>query len=325
MDYCNDVDSTTWECARSIFLGILSSVTWLLSLIALYTVIQAHLRRKTFQLNVMMLLLTTIQVTLDWIELLGKRESRLQLMSITLRVLQTNLACLAYSTFILENRNLISRFKFVIFPGFFISFIFTLVIFILSCLEEDGLGCEHPFWLILSSFQLFLSVLFVCIGCIATREVNHALLIADVHYSQQKEEISKKRRDLWLLMTIFLLASLSQVIGDAWRQSLYQNGSSCRVHETHLEEFVRVLLFMLSFDLPAWGVLFIFYYLPRHSFDASFDVELPAVQLMEWEELSRLDGNNDEESLNRDNKGQGFNNAFELHQSGTYHGHLTLT
>jgi len=237
-----------------------------------------------FALNLAMLLLTIIQTCLDWIDLLIKRESRLQLLSITMRSLQTNLACTAYASFILENRRASKwSFWFYVFPGSFISFTTTLVIFIIACFEDD-LECEHPLWLVMTVFQLLVSIVFAFIGLAAAREAS-VHYVGDRHQFYVPNEVATKRRALWLLMATFLVAAVAQVIGDAWRMDLARSGESCRYHASHGEEFLRVILYILSFDLPAWGVLLVFFYLPRHSFDAGNDVELPNISLLQWQDI----------------------------------------
>lgn len=295
MDYCHDPEASTWECARSIFLGVVALVTCLISLVAFERVLRAHLRRKAFALNLVMISLTILQTSLDFVDLIIKRESRLQLLSITLRSLQTNVAYTAYTSFILENRRASSRaFWCSILPLTCLS-IATLVLFILACLEDE-VACEHPLWLVMSVFQVTISLAFFATGLMASREAR------DQAHPQQhyfvSNEMASKTQALWLLMGTFLIASIAQLTGDAWRLDLARNGESCRYHDSHGEEFFRVVLFVMSFDVPAWGVLLVFFYLPRHSFDAAFDVELPSVQLLQWEDTGRRgssDNDDDEE------------------------------
>jgi hypothetical protein len=304
MEYCTDTSSSTWECARAITLGIISAVTFLLAAVAVHRVIKAQIRKRTFGLNLIMLIMCLIQSNLDWIELLGKREARIQLMSMTLRSLETNVACSAYATFILENRNApVTAFWLFVFPFSSLALAVTLIIFVFACLEPE-VSCEHPLWLAMGAIQLAVSLIFVVVGLLASKEVNHLLASSAV-----TSELMKKRRDLWLLMAAFFIASLAQVIGDAWRQDLYQKGNSCRHHETHLEEAIRTVLFVISFDLPVWGILIVFYYLQRHSFNPNYEVEVPSVQLLRWEDIRDADGeqgigdiDEDEESLSGDDE-----------------------
>lgn len=288
----NCASSTAWECARSIFSGVLSIITSLLCGFALFRVVKTHRFRKSFQLNIIMLFLTFMQTLIDSIELLGKRESRLQLTSITIRCCQTILVCSAYATFIVEKRGQFDKFRKVIVASSVISGIFVFVTFVLAWLQINDLTCEHPLWLLIGAFQFVLSIVFFLVGILATREMND-LLKAYTNSASLTSEYAhyrKSQRELWILIVFFLIASSSQVAGDAWRQVLYQNGGFCEGHETHVEEFFRSVLFVLSFDFPAWGTLIVFYYLPRFNFDPSFDIELPDVQLLEQCDSEELFG-----------------------------------
>jgi hypothetical protein len=214
----------------------------------------------------------------------------LRFASMFLRGIQTNVLCAAYASFVLQSHGRDER---RMWPISMFLIVEILVVFIVACVDDSDLSCGHPFWLLMSVSQLVVTLVFVTFGTLAFREVSklEASLTASSSEVDGTQRVNihttnLKKREIWVLMTVFLLASMSDVVGDCWRFIVESGGINCRYHDTNGEEFVRTVLDILAFTAPIFAILFVFYYQDvnaRYSVHPSEEVDFDAngVELQE--------------------------------------------
>ncbi|CAK9097228.1 Hypothetical protein SCF082_LOCUS45616 [Durusdinium trenchii] len=256
-----------WECIRSVMLGLASLCVLSVSMYATVKIGVVFARTRWYGLNLLMLTLGTAQCLLTTVKYIVMRTQRLTFSAAYFRGLQTLLACANYAKAAADAGKDSEVFSNYYFPLLGLLVIYLSIVYLVAMARKEHV-CFHPNFLVMSVSQLLIVCLFTIPGLAVMRKLTGALesrnVYADLLHESQSEVI-QQRTGLRALLLVNAVAAVAQVLLD----SQHSNPDMCIVFESGFEELCRIVIKILSYDVPVLATVYVYYWLPRSLFESS--------------------------------------------------------
>lgn len=266
-----------WDCFRGVTLGLFNVFAFLFCSYASVRIGRVCYRtRGWFALNLLMLLLASLQCLLTAVKYTVVKEQRLAFAAAYFRGLQSLLTCLFYGRAAADALNKSAHYFRCLLPLLAVLALYLTILFIVA-LTLESIPCYHPNWLLMSGSQMFITVMFAISGVFVMRDLYYAPAnVVRREYIDgvdgEQFEVKLRRKAVKVLLVFNALGATVQLVLDVWLQQKYSNGLDCRVLDTPTEEIARLIMKLFSYDVPVVVTIYVFYLLPRRQFDTGMDL-----------------------------------------------------
>lgn len=268
-----------WDCFRGVTLGLFNLGAFVYCAYASSRIARMCYRtRGWYALNLLMLMLASVQCLLTGVKYTFVKEQRLSFAAAYLRGLQSLLTCLFYGRAAAETLGSKRAYYRWLVPLLAILTLYLSILFLVA-LSLDEIPCHHTTWLLMSGSQMFITVVFAISGIFVMRDLYYApgsIIRRDYTEAIDGEqfEVKLQRTALKVLLFFNALGATLQLVLDSWLQHKFRVTGECHFLDTPEEELLRLTLKLFSYDVPVIATIYVFYYLPRRQFDTELEVTL---------------------------------------------------
>jgi len=150
------------------------------------------------------------------------------------------------------------------------------------CGDSDG----PLVWFMMSISAVVTTISLLVVGSVMIVQINRAANTAAQYtelVSGGQHQLTMRRKQLYTLLVVNAVGSVVQMSYGAYVQSRSagdgagSQGSDCHPAGTSGEaetEMIKLLFNMLSYSVPVWAALYVFYWVPRHQYQKNLDLIL---------------------------------------------------
>mmetsp|Transcript_17025 Transcript_17025/g.33280 ORF Transcript_17025/g.33280 Transcript_17025/m.33280 type:complete len:303 (-) Transcript_17025:438-1346(-) len=254
-----------WDCVRGVTLGTASAVLLVICVLATLRIFVVFVRTRWYGLNLLMLILGTVQALFLTIKYLIDRNQKLTFAAGYARGVQSLITCANYAKTAAETGTDPEIFSRYYFPLLGVVVFYLTIIFLVAMGRKQDL-CFHPRWLVMSVSQLMVVALFSIPGLKVMRKLAGAMQWHHVYADasiRDEIDVALQQKALRTLLIFNALGASAQVVLDVWLKFVYEDPEQCVVFETAFEEIVRIFLKLIAYHLPITATVFVYYWLPR--------------------------------------------------------------
>ncbi|GLE04982.1 hypothetical protein PINS_up013966 [Pythium insidiosum] len=270
----------SWLCTRSITFGSACLATLVASVYACHQIIPIFISTGWYGTNLTMLGLTALQMALLVYECFVQNTAKILVVAKFCRALQVSVSCMLYGRLACDMINRSRLYYQLLAPIVIVTMVATAIDVVFVVLLDDEIDCHHVSWLLSSMASFVLSSSFAIAGRVVLDEIKNASRIQKKYLaavSSAVTELEQSHLQLWTLVVCNVVSTTFQVVVDVYvtygvvgrktcNSMFFEDGSGA------FEQFGRFLVSLVSFLVPNWATLFVFFVLPRHQFSTALDV-----------------------------------------------------
>ncbi|KAJ0403829.1 hypothetical protein ATCC90586_000495 [Pythium insidiosum] len=240
--------------ALRISFGSACLFTLVASVYACNRIIPIFISTGWYGTNLIMLGLTVLQMAFLVYECFIQNTAKILVIAKFCRALQVAVSCMLYGRLACDMINRSRLYYQLLAPIVITTMVATAIDVVFVIVLEDEIDCHHVSWLISSMASFVLSSSFALAGRVVLDEIKNA-----------------SRMQCNVVSTTFQVAvDIYVTYGVVGRKTcnsmFFEDGSGA------FEQFGRFIVSLVSFLVPNWATLFVFFLLPRHQFSTALDV-----------------------------------------------------
>ena len=260
--------SLDWNCVHSILVGSISAILFIICLYGVLVMTKKLSDSSSYGLNVLILLLCTLQCFFNLSMYIFLEDSKLSICASYLRALQTIIACaIASHKVAYQSHSLLFNKYFLVTLGS--SILFCTIFLIIACFEPV-LKCYYSHWIIMSSFQLFIVILFTIPTfkiIMNKRKISSETNIFEIEESGPNSDSNiEELKSLKKCYLGNIIGAISQFFLDISLQNIDLKRTDCLIINFQFGDLVRTLLKIIAFHLPVI-ILINVYFVPGNDYD----------------------------------------------------------
>ncbi|KAG1709597.1 hypothetical protein DVH05_020256 [Phytophthora capsici] len=275
-----DTEHALLVCARSLTFGAFCLATLVATVYAFQRILPIFLSSQWYFTNLSMLALTGAQMALLVYECFILNSPKVLVLAKYFRCIQIAISCVLYGKSAGELVNRTKLFYNMLIPIVGIATIGMTADAMLVVGAYDEIDCHHITWMAMSVTGLVLTAGFAVPGRVVLEEINSTARKQRKKFQDSVEltELEQSHHQLWVLLICNLVSTSLQLAVDAYLS--FSVGGKKRECDSMFfdenggifEQSVRLMISIGTYLVPNWGVLYVFYVLPRFQFSTALDV-----------------------------------------------------
>ena len=251
-----------WDCARGLTLGLLSGLTWLglvFCTLRVFSVVRGGNRQHVA--NLVILLLALAQTFLMTLQHLVVRDERIVYFVDYFRVMQNSIVCGIYAGLACHTLGKPKLWHRFCRPFFIVVRLYLTLILVATLIAMGGdAACFHPSWLLMSTSDFLLCVLFMGASCVVLRDVRSAgdvKVVLSSFVKREQTSLEQTKRSTCVLLTVTFISATFELALDVYLNSLpafheagggnsTQGAASCLILSTNDDPGTQILRILLS-------------------------------------------------------------------------------
>uniref|UniRef100_K3X5P3 THH1/TOM1/TOM3 domain-containing protein n=1 Tax=Globisporangium ultimum (strain ATCC 200006 / CBS 805.95 / DAOM BR144) TaxID=431595 RepID=K3X5P3_GLOUD len=268
---CHDLlgeSGSTWMCARSLSFGSFCLATLALGLIGCRKILPVFLSTHWYFTNLCMLALSVLQMVLLVYECFIMNSSKILVVVKYCRGVQIAMSCMVYGKLACDTMNR-SKMYFNVLAPIVGATMLLMTYMAMQVVVSEEIDCHNLSWLVMSMTGVILAgkpeLVFICIQ----------KYLSSV--SSSVTELEQSHHQLWILLVCNLVSNSFQLVIDIYvtyglagaqtcNSMFFEDGSGV------FEQTVRLVVSVVSYLVPNWATIYVFYVLPRFQFSTALDV-----------------------------------------------------
>ncbi|DBA00323.1 TPA: hypothetical protein N0F65_001518 [Lagenidium giganteum] len=275
-----DDTSSIWMCARSISFGIFCLMTMAVAVVGCQRILPIFWATQWYATNMLMLALTVLQMALLVYECFIQNSSKLLVVTKYCRGVQVAISCMLYGKLACDLMNRSKLYDRVLAPIVVATMGLMTVDALMVLLLEDEIDCHHLTWIVMSMAGAVLAVSFALPGRIVLEEIKSTSRLQQKFLSTVSSavaELEQSHHQLWILLLFNMISTMSQLLVDVYvtygvvgsrtcNSMFFEDGSGV------FEQTLRLAISLVSYVLPNWAIIYVFFLLPRFQFSTALDL-----------------------------------------------------
>lgn len=275
-----DTEHSLLVCARSLTFGTFCLATLVATVYACRRILPIFLSSQWYLTNLSMLALAGVQMALLVYECFISNSPKILVLAKYFHCLQIAISCVLYGKSAGELVNRTKLFYNVLIPIVGLTTIGMTVDALLVVGAYDKIDCHHITWMAMSGTGVILTAAFAIPGRVVLEKINYTALKQrrSFHGPTELTELEQSHHQLWILLICNFVSTSLQLGVDAYLSfNLSGRKRECDSmffdeNGGFVEQSIRLMISIGAYLVPNWGVLYVFYMLPRFQFSTFLDV-----------------------------------------------------
>ncbi|KAF1794198.1 Calcium/calmodulin-dependent/calcium-dependent protein kinase [Phytophthora cactorum] len=286
-----DTEHALLVCARSLTFGTFCLATLVGTVYAFQRILPIFLSSQWYLTNLSMLALAGAQMALLVYECFITNSPKILVLAKYFRCVQIAISCVLYGKSAGELVNRTKLFYSMLIPIVGLATIAMTADALLVVGAYDEIDCHHITWMAMSVTAVVLTAGFAIPGRVVLEEINSTARKQRKKFQDSSEltELEQSHHQLWiLLIRMFLYAThlceQCNLVSTSLQLAVdtYLSFSVGKKRECDsmffddngglFEQSTRLAISIGTYLVPNWGVLYVFYVLPRFQFSTALDV-----------------------------------------------------
>ncbi|KUF78933.1 hypothetical protein AM587_10004875 [Phytophthora nicotianae] len=269
-----DTEHALLVCARSLTFGTFCLATLVATVYAFQRILPIFLSSQWYLTNLSMLALAGVQMALLVYECFITNSPKILVLAKYFRCLQIAISCVLYGKSAGELVNRTKLFYSMLIPIVGLATIAMTADALLVIGTYEEIDCHHITWIAMSATGVVLT------GRVVLEEINSTARNQRKKFQVSSEltELEQSHHQLWILLICNLVSTSLQLAVDTYLS--FSVGGKKRECDSMFfdengglfEQSMRLAISVGAYLVPNWGVLHVFYVLPRFQFSTALDV-----------------------------------------------------